>query len=116
MVCMCTHTHTCTHNTHNTYLYFIMLYYKYVPTFGKLQLCVPTAGNGQQSTSTKAEQQSSVPLPNASGDATKVKIDEQSSVPYMRTASGARYALSEKSSIIKDNSRDRQVCTNAFNM
>ena len=87
-----------------------------MPTFGKLQLCVPTAGNGQQSTSTKAEQQSSVPLPNASGDATKVKIDEQSSVPYMRTASGARYALSEKSSIIKDNSGDRQVCTNAFNM
>ena len=83
----------------------------------KLQLSVPTDGNGQHSTSIKAERQSSVPLPTGSDDATKVKLEEQSSVPYIRTASGARYAISEKAAI-KNNSgkkEDQEVCPNAFN-
>ena len=75
----------------------------------KLQLSVPT---GQHSTSIKAERQSSVPLPTGSDDATKIKLEEQSSVPYIRTASGARYAISEKAAI-KNNSdkkEDQEVC------
>ena len=78
----------------------------------KLQLSVPTNGNRQQSISVKAERQSSVPLPTGSNDATKVKLDERSSVPHIRTASGARYAISEKAAINNnsDKREDQEVC------
>ena len=76
---------------------------------------VPTVGNGEHSTSTKAEQQCSVPLPTASAEApvfTNVKGGEQNSVPHIITASGVKYAVSEKASIKDDHrsTEDQEVC------
>ena len=101
------------------YMYTVVICYigDYHWLLIKLQLSVPTDGSGQQSISIKAERQSSVPLPTGSDDATKVELDERSSVPHIRTASGARYAISEKAAIKSnsDKKEDQEVCTKAFN-
>ena len=83
-----------------------------------LQLVVPGANNKLQSASTKTDRPSSVLQQPAAADApVSTEADKRSSVPYMTTASGIRYALSEKVSV-KDNhtssdtTEDQGVCIN----
>ena len=78
-----------------------------------LQLVVPGIQDKIQAAPTKSKQQNSVPQQTAA-DASN-KPDRSSNVPYMTTASGVKYALSDKPSVRAKhlsgaNQEDQGVC------